>query len=144
MFLALRIHYRVQEFAFRRLRLHAPVDAEARLVYSEIERRLYFMIQARTDMNELPGQIVVVIGGTSGIVFKRLAKRVQPVPSWCSLHARRNASKVSPEQRLRETLPIGRVVSPADVAALATGVMRNGAITGATLDIDGGRQLVPS
>jgi NAD(P)-dependent dehydrogenase (short-subunit alcohol dehydrogenase family) len=45
-------------------------------------------------------------------------------------------------EQLRETLPIGRVVGPADVAALALQVMSNGAITGATLDIDGGQQLV--
>jgi NAD(P)-dependent dehydrogenase (short-subunit alcohol dehydrogenase family) len=45
-------------------------------------------------------------------------------------------------EQLRETLPIGRVVGPADVAALAVQVMSNGAITGATLDVDGGQQLV--
>jgi NAD(P)-dependent dehydrogenase (short-subunit alcohol dehydrogenase family) len=49
------------------------------------------------------------------------------------------------EQRrdqLRATLPIGRVVGPADVAALAIHLMTNGAVTGATYDIDGGQQLV--
>ena len=45
-------------------------------------------------------------------------------------------------EQLRATLPIGRVVGPADVAALAVQIMSNGAITGATLDIDGGQQLV--
>jgi NAD(P)-dependent dehydrogenase (short-subunit alcohol dehydrogenase family) len=43
---------------------------------------------------------------------------------------------------LRATLPIGRVVGPADVAALAVHVMTNTALTGATFDIDGGQQLV--
>ena len=43
---------------------------------------------------------------------------------------------------LRATLPIGRVVGPADVAALAIHVMANTALTGATYDIDGGQQLV--
>jgi NAD(P)-dependent dehydrogenase (short-subunit alcohol dehydrogenase family) len=43
---------------------------------------------------------------------------------------------------LRATLPIGRVVGPADVAALAVHIMRNTAITGATYDIDGGQQFV--
>jgi NAD(P)-dependent dehydrogenase (short-subunit alcohol dehydrogenase family) len=42
---------------------------------------------------------------------------------------------------LRQTLPIGRVVGPADVAALAVHIMSNTAITGATYDIDGGQQL---
>jgi NAD(P)-dependent dehydrogenase (short-subunit alcohol dehydrogenase family) len=43
---------------------------------------------------------------------------------------------------LRETLPIGRVVGPEDVAALAIHLMTNTALTGATFDIDGGQQLV--
>jgi NAD(P)-dependent dehydrogenase (short-subunit alcohol dehydrogenase family) len=43
---------------------------------------------------------------------------------------------------LRETLPIGRVVGPEDVAALAVHVMSNTALTGATFDIDGGQQLL--
>ncbi len=43
---------------------------------------------------------------------------------------------------LRTTLPIGRVVEPADVAALAVHLMVNTAVTGATYDIDGGQQFV--
>jgi NAD(P)-dependent dehydrogenase (short-subunit alcohol dehydrogenase family) len=43
---------------------------------------------------------------------------------------------------LRTTLPIGRVVSAADVAALAVHIMTNTALTGATYDIDGGQQFV--
>ena len=44
--------------------------------------------------------------------------------------------------QLRSTLPIGRVVGPADIAALAVHIMSNTALTGATYDIDGGQQLV--
>ena len=43
---------------------------------------------------------------------------------------------------LRANLPIGRVVGPADVAALAVHIMANTALTGATYDIDGGQQLI--
>jgi NAD(P)-dependent dehydrogenase (short-subunit alcohol dehydrogenase family) len=43
---------------------------------------------------------------------------------------------------LRATLPIGRVVGPADVAALAVHIMANTALTGATYDVDGGQQFV--
>ena len=43
---------------------------------------------------------------------------------------------------LGATLPIGRVVGPADVAALAVHIMTNTALTGATYDIDGGQQFV--
>ena len=45
-------------------------------------------------------------------------------------------------RQLRDTLPIGRVVGPADVAALALHLMTNTAVTGATYDIDGGEQFV--
>jgi NAD(P)-dependent dehydrogenase (short-subunit alcohol dehydrogenase family) len=45
-------------------------------------------------------------------------------------------------RQLRDTLPIGRVVGPADVAALAVHLMTNTALTGATYDIDGGQQFV--
>ena len=44
---------------------------------------------------------------------------------------------------LRAGLPIGRVVTAADVAALAVHLMANTALTGATYDIDGGQQYVP-
>jgi NAD(P)-dependent dehydrogenase (short-subunit alcohol dehydrogenase family) len=44
--------------------------------------------------------------------------------------------------QLRLTLPIRRVVGPADVAALAVHIMTNTALTGGTYDIDGGQQLV--
>ncbi|GAB2636002.1 SDR family oxidoreductase [Prescottella soli] len=43
---------------------------------------------------------------------------------------------------LRAKLPIGRVVGPADVAALAVHIMTNTALTGGTFDIDGGQQFV--
>jgi NAD(P)-dependent dehydrogenase (short-subunit alcohol dehydrogenase family) len=45
-------------------------------------------------------------------------------------------------EQLRTTLPIGRVVGPADIAALTVHLMANTAVTGATFDIDGGQQLV--
>ncbi|MGA3223822.1 MAG: SDR family oxidoreductase [Acidobacteriaceae bacterium] len=45
-------------------------------------------------------------------------------------------------EQLRKTLPIRRVVGPADIAALAIHLMVNTAITGVTYDIDGGQQLL--
>jgi NAD(P)-dependent dehydrogenase (short-subunit alcohol dehydrogenase family) len=44
--------------------------------------------------------------------------------------------------QLRAELPIGRVVGPADVAALAVHLRVNTALTGATCDVDGGQQFV--
>jgi NAD(P)-dependent dehydrogenase (short-subunit alcohol dehydrogenase family) len=45
-------------------------------------------------------------------------------------------------KQLRASLPIRRVVGPADVAALAVHLMVNTALTGATYDVDGGQQLI--
>jgi NAD(P)-dependent dehydrogenase (short-subunit alcohol dehydrogenase family) len=45
-------------------------------------------------------------------------------------------------EQLRTTLPIRRVIGPADVAALAVHIMTNTALTGATYDVDGGQQFV--
>ena len=45
-------------------------------------------------------------------------------------------------QQLRDTLPVGRVIGPDDVAALALHLMVNTALTGGTYDIDGGQQLI--
>ena len=45
-------------------------------------------------------------------------------------------------EQLRRTLPIQRVVGPADIAALAVHLMANTAVTGAVFDIDGGQQLL--
>ena len=47
-------------------------------------------------------------------------------------------------EQLRTTLPIRRVIGPADIATLAVHLMTNTAVTGATFDIDGGQQLVES
>jgi NAD(P)-dependent dehydrogenase (short-subunit alcohol dehydrogenase family) len=44
-------------------------------------------------------------------------------------------------EQLRGSLPIGRVVQPDDVAALAVHLMANTAVTGATFDVDGGQQF---
>src|SRR5262245_44084797 len=48
----------------------------------------------------------------------------------------------SRREQLRTSLPIRRVVGPADIAALAVHLMTNTAVTGATFEIDGGQQLV--
>ena len=48
----------------------------------------------------------------------------------------------SRRNQLRATLPIRRVIEPADVAALAVHIMINTALTGGTYVIDGGQQFV--
>jgi NAD(P)-dependent dehydrogenase (short-subunit alcohol dehydrogenase family) len=95
----------------------------------------------------LAGQTVVVLGGSSGIGLETIIKRGRPVAAGfvdTPLSARILGDAI--EQRredLRATLPIRRVIGPSDLAALALHLMTNTAITGATLDIDGGRQLIP-
>jgi NAD(P)-dependent dehydrogenase (short-subunit alcohol dehydrogenase family) len=44
-------------------------------------------------------------------------------------------------QQLETTLPIRRVIGPADLAALAVHLMTNTAVTGSTFEIDGGQQV---
>jgi NAD(P)-dependent dehydrogenase (short-subunit alcohol dehydrogenase family) len=48
----------------------------------------------------------------------------------------------SRREQLRQALPIRRLIGPEDIASLAVHLMINTAITGATIDIDGGQQLV--
>jgi hypothetical protein len=57
------------------------------------------------------------------------------------IDARRDQLR-APRSAPRATLPIRRVVGPADVAALAVHIMINETLTGATYDIDGGQQVV--
>jgi len=45
-------------------------------------------------------------------------------------------------EELRATLPVRRVIAPADLAAMAVHVMTNTAVTGATFDVDGGQRLI--
>jgi len=117
-------------------------------------------------MNELGGQTVVVIGGSSGIgletgrqaraavpaITANLALELAPVrvnliaagfvdtPLSATLLGDQLQAR---RDRLRATLPIRRVVEPADVVALAVHLMTNTALTGATYDIDGGEQVLP-
>jgi NAD(P)-dependent dehydrogenase (short-subunit alcohol dehydrogenase family) len=116
---------------------------------------------------ELLGQTVVVIGGSAGIGFEtarraraegakviltgRLALEIAPVrvnliaAGFVDTPLSAELLGDQLEQRrnqLRTTLPIGRVVGPADVAALAVHIMTNTALTDATYDIDGGQQFI--
>ena len=114
---------------------------------------------------ELAGQTVVVIGGSAGIglgiastvtaalpaLTANLALELAPIRvnliAAGFVDTPLSASLLGDElenrrNQLRATLPIRRVVGPADVAALAVHIMTNTALTGATYDIDGGQQFV--
>ncbi|MFD8386077.1 SDR family NAD(P)-dependent oxidoreductase [Streptomyces sp. NPDC059679] len=100
-------------------------------------------------LGELPGQVdhVVVTAGSPS--YTPLAEPFiggtggrRPATGMAVTGALLGDQLEAHREDLRKTLPIGRVVEPADVAALALHIMANGAPTGATYDIDGGRQLV--
>jgi NAD(P)-dependent dehydrogenase (short-subunit alcohol dehydrogenase family) len=136
-----------------------------------VEAHLLLPLQvARYAANKVrPGGTLLFIGGTGGrrtakgfalisaltaampAMTKNLALELAPVrvnliaagfvdtPLSASLLGNQLDAR---REQLRTTLPIGRVVGPADIAALAVHLMTNTAVTGATYDIDGGQQLV--
>jgi NAD(P)-dependent dehydrogenase (short-subunit alcohol dehydrogenase family) len=137
----------------------------------EVEAHLFLPMQvARHAANKVrPGGSLLFIGGTGGrrttkgfalisaltagmpALTKNLALELAPVRvnliaagfvdtplSALLLGDQLDARR----EQLRATLPIGRVVGPADIAALAVHLMTNTAVTGATYDIDGGQQIV--
>jgi NAD(P)-dependent dehydrogenase (short-subunit alcohol dehydrogenase family) len=90
---------------------------------------------------ELTGQTVVVIGGSSGIGLET-ARRDRTEGAGVILTGLLGDAIEKRRAELRARLPIGRVIEPADVAALAVHIMTNTALTGGTYTIDGGEQLV--
>ncbi len=137
----------------------------------DVEAHLFLPMQiARHAANKVrPGGTLLFMGGTGGrstakgytlisaltaampALTKNLALELAPVrvnliaagfvdtPLSASLLGNQLDTR---REQLRATLPIGRVVGPADIAALAVHLMTNTAVTGATYDIDGGQQLV--
>ena len=137
----------------------------------DLEEHLLLMIDvARNAADKVrPGGTLVFIGGTGGrqprvglglvstvtaaspALVRQLALDLAPVrvnliaPGFVDTPLSASLLGKDLERRrehLRNTLPIGRVVGPADIAALAVHIMVNDALTGATFDIDGGQQLI--
>ena len=137
----------------------------------DIEAHLWLpLVVARNAANKVrPGGTLLFVGGTGGrstakgfvlisaltaampAMTKNLALELAPVrvnliaagfvdtPLSAQLLGDQLENR---RNQLRATLPIRRVVGPADVATLAVHIMTNTALTGATYDIDGGQQLV--
>ncbi|MDX6229975.1 MAG: hypothetical protein QOI76_3365 [Frankiales bacterium] len=139
--------------------------------HRDVEGHLWLLLHvARNAFDKVrPGGTLLFIGGTGGrrpavglsivstltaglpALTKGLALEIAPVrvnliaPGFVDTPLSASLLGDGLEERreqLRATLPIGRVVGPADVAALAVHIMTNTAVTGATFDIDGGQQLV--
>jgi NAD(P)-dependent dehydrogenase (short-subunit alcohol dehydrogenase family) len=147
--------------------LEMSVD-EARLAISE--HMLLALAVARNAAGAVrPGGAVVLIGGTGGRriglglgIVSAVTAAMPPLTASLALElAPVRVNLIAPgfvdtplsatilgdglearREQLRSTLPIGRVVVPEDVAALAVHIMTNTALTGATYDIDGGQQFV--
>jgi NAD(P)-dependent dehydrogenase (short-subunit alcohol dehydrogenase family) len=145
----------------------AELDPET--AHRDVDTHLLLPLQvARLAAGILrPGGCLILIGGTGGrnpeagpmlaaitaalpAMTRSLALELAPVrvnliaPGFVDtpLSARLLGDELDARREgLRATLPIRRVVGPADVAALAVHLMTNTAITGATFDIDGGQQL---
>lgn len=138
---------------------------------AEIEAHLLLPIHiARTARNKVrPGGTLLFMSGTGGRKTTKGFALISALTAALPAMARTLALEIAPVRvnviaagfvdtplsaqllgdqldarrtQLRETLPIHRVVGPADVAALAVHIMSNTALTGATYDIDGGQQLV--
>src|SRR5215472_12770044 len=151
---------------------YAPLaDFDIEKARYDVEAHLFLALQvARHAAKKVrPGGTLLFMGGTGGrrtapglslisaltaagpAMTKNLARELAPVRvnliaagfvdtplSAAILGGQLDARR----EQLRKTLPIGRVVGPADIAALAVHLMANTAVTGATFDVDGGQQLV--
>jgi NAD(P)-dependent dehydrogenase (short-subunit alcohol dehydrogenase family) len=147
------------------------LDMDVEQVRRGLDEHLLLMLQvARNAVGRMkPGGTLVFMGGTGGrrpglglgivstataalpALTANLALELAPVrinliaagfvdtPLSASLLGDQLENR---RNHLRATLPIRRVVGPADVAALAVHIMINTALTGATYDIDGGQQFV--
>jgi NAD(P)-dependent dehydrogenase (short-subunit alcohol dehydrogenase family) len=150
---------------------YAPLaDLDIEKARRDVDAHLFLPMQvARFAAKKVrPGGTLLFMGGTGGrrpvagaliaaltaampALTKALALEVAPVrvnliaagfvdtPLSASLLGNQLDAR---REQLRATLPIRRVVGPADVAALAVHLMTNTALTGGTYDIDGGQQLV--
>lgn len=152
---------------------YAPLaDFDLERARLDIEAHVFLPVQvARNSVDKVrPGGTLLFMGGTGGrapapgftsistltaagpALTKNLALELAPIrvnliaagfvdtPLSASLLGDQLDAR---REQLRTTLPIRRVVGPADIAALAIHLMSNTAVTGATFDIDGGQQLVP-
>jgi NAD(P)-dependent dehydrogenase (short-subunit alcohol dehydrogenase family) len=137
----------------------------------DVEAHLWLQVRiARNAVSTVrPGGSLIFIGGTGGRRPALGGTLISALTAALPALARNLALEIAPvrvnviaagfvdtplsgrllgdqiEQRraqLRDTLPIGRVVGPDDIALLAIQLMANAAVTGATWDIDGGQQLV--
>jgi NAD(P)-dependent dehydrogenase (short-subunit alcohol dehydrogenase family) len=151
---------------------YAPLaDFDFEKARRAIEAHLFLPLQvARYAVNKVrPGGTLLFMGGTGGrrtakgfalisaltaampAMTKNLALELAPVRvnliAAGFVDTLLSASLLGDQldarrEQLRTTLPIRRVVGPADIAALAVHLMTNTAVTGATYDIDGGQQVV--
>ncbi|HYM00509.1 MAG TPA: SDR family oxidoreductase [Blastocatellia bacterium] len=147
------------------------VDIDFELARRDLDQHLWLSLRVarKATTRVRPGGSLLLIGGTGGrrpavgmalasaftaafpALTKVLALELAPIrvnliaPGFVDtpLSATLLGDRLDERRnQLQTKLPIGRVVEPADVAALAVHLMTNTALTGATYDVDGGQQLV--
>jgi NAD(P)-dependent dehydrogenase (short-subunit alcohol dehydrogenase family) len=113
---------------------------------------LLFMGGTGARRPELSGSLSSALTGAQPALIKNLALEAAPIRvnliAAGFVDSPLSASLLGDDldkrrEQLRATLPIRRVVGPADIARLAVHIMTNTALTGATYDIDGGQQVLP-
>ena len=140
-----------------------PAESGLDAARRHLDAHLLLPLQAARHAagNVRPGGTLLFMGGTGGrsaaltaalsAMTRSLALEVAPVRvnliaagfAGTPLPASLPGDQIDKHcEQFRATLPIGRVVGPADIAALAVHLMTNTAVTGATFDIDGGQQLI--
>jgi NAD(P)-dependent dehydrogenase (short-subunit alcohol dehydrogenase family) len=147
------------------------LEMESAQVRDAVSEKIVLALEVARDAVDkmTPGGTLLLIGGTGGRLYSRelgiaaaatavlppftaaLALALAPVrvnliaPGFVDtpLSASLLGDQIDERRAgLRDVLPIGRVVGPDDVAALAVHLMTNSAVTGATYDIDGGQQFL--
>jgi NAD(P)-dependent dehydrogenase (short-subunit alcohol dehydrogenase family) len=113
---------------------------------------LLFMGGTGARRPELGGSLISAVTAAQPALIRNLALEAAPVRvnliAAGFVDSPLSASLLGGDQekrraQLRATLPVRRVIEPADVAALAVYIMTSTALTGATYDIDGGQQVLP-
>jgi NAD(P)-dependent dehydrogenase (short-subunit alcohol dehydrogenase family) len=133
-------------------RLVLPLDV-ARAAAGKVTPRgsLIFIGSTGHRRPRLGEGVISTVSVATPMLIANLALELEPVrvnliaPGFVNtpLSARLLGDELEQRRRqLRATLPIGRVVEPADIGSIAVQIMSNTAITGATFDIDGGQQFV--
>ena len=135
--------------------LETKLMAQARLAHAALERLsddgTITFVGGVAGRRPLPGMVAVGVANLGlQALASALAKELAPVrvnliapglvdtPAYAGMPAEARAAML---QATADALPVGRVGQAEDIAAAIVAVVRNGYITGAELEVDGGAHL---